>query len=53
MTAPNQSTQPARIADLVIYNGKIATQDDKRSFVTALRGGPGDLDSRLGGIAGF
>jgi predicted amidohydrolase YtcJ len=33
MTAP---IQPSRIADLVIYNGKIATQDDKRSFVTAL-----------------
>jgi predicted amidohydrolase YtcJ len=33
MSAPNQ---PVRIADLVIYNGKIATQDERRSFVTAL-----------------
>ncbi|MCC8392228.1 amidohydrolase [Paraburkholderia sp. MMS20-SJTR3] len=30
------SDQPQRIADLVIYNGKIATQDERRSFVTAL-----------------
>ncbi|QBR01928.1 amidohydrolase [Paraburkholderia pallida] len=33
MSAP---IEPARIADLVIYNGKIATQDEQRSFVTAL-----------------
>ena len=33
MSAPDQ---PARVADLVIYNGKIATQDERRSFVTAL-----------------
>ena len=32
----NGPAEPARIADLVIYNGKIATQDDRRSFVTAL-----------------
>jgi predicted amidohydrolase YtcJ len=24
------------MAEVVIYNGKITTQDDKRSFVTAL-----------------
>ena len=40
MTAP---IQPARIADLVIYNGKIATQDDKRSFVTALAVAKGEI----------
>ncbi|WP_321880365.1 amidohydrolase [Paraburkholderia bannensis] len=28
--------EPRRIADLVIYNGKIATQDERRSFSTAL-----------------
>ncbi|MEM5329250.1 amidohydrolase [Paraburkholderia sp. JHI2823] len=30
------SERPRRIADLVIYNGKIATQDERRSFATAL-----------------
>ncbi|WP_170297565.1 amidohydrolase family protein, partial [Burkholderia latens] len=30
------ATQPARSADLVVFNGKIATQDDQRSFVSAL-----------------
>src|ERR1700759_4916475 len=40
MSAPNQS---ARIADLVIYNGKIATQDDRRSFVTALAIAKGEI----------
>ncbi|CAB3771424.1 amidohydrolase [Burkholderia puraquae] len=29
-------TQSAESADLIVYNGKIATQDDTRSFVTAL-----------------
>ncbi|WP_341319605.1 hypothetical protein WN982_26915 [Paraburkholderia sp. IMGN_8] len=33
MKAP---VQPARVADLVIYNGRIVTQDGQRSFVTAL-----------------
>jgi predicted amidohydrolase YtcJ len=28
--------QSARTADLIVFNGKIATQDDRRSFVTAL-----------------
>ncbi|QCP53649.1 amidohydrolase [Trinickia violacea] len=28
--------ESARTAELVVYNGKIATQDDQRSFVTAL-----------------
>ncbi|KAG8153788.1 amidohydrolase [Burkholderia catarinensis] len=32
----HKATEPVRMADLVVYNGKIATQDDKRSFVTAL-----------------
>src|SRR5258706_2937509 len=40
MTAP---IQPARIAELVIYNGKIATQDDRRSFVTALAIAQGEI----------
>ena len=40
MTAP---MQPARIADLVIYNGKIATQDDTRSFVPALATAQGEI----------
>jgi predicted amidohydrolase YtcJ len=40
MSAP---IQPSRIADLVIYNGKIATQDDKRSFVTALAIAKGEI----------
>ena len=40
MSAPNQS---ARTADLVIYNGKIATQDHKRSFVTALAVAKGEI----------
>jgi predicted amidohydrolase YtcJ len=40
MTTP---MQPARIADLVIYNGKIATQDDTRSFVTALASAQGEI----------
>ncbi|RKU02066.1 amidohydrolase [Burkholderia sp. Nafp2/4-1b] len=31
-----RATQPARSADLVVFNGKIATQDDQRSFVSAL-----------------
>ncbi|ETP61551.1 amidohydrolase [Burkholderia dolosa PC543] len=30
------TTEAARSADLVVFNGKIATQDDRRSFVTAL-----------------
>jgi predicted amidohydrolase YtcJ len=30
------ATEPARSADLVVFNGKIATQDDQRSFVSAL-----------------
>ncbi|MEK2607415.1 amidohydrolase [Burkholderia arboris] len=30
------ATEPARSADLVVFNGKIATQDDRRSFVSAL-----------------
>ncbi|MGU7782100.1 amidohydrolase [Burkholderia sp. PU8-34] len=32
----HDTVEPARTADLVVYNGKITTQDDKRSFVTAL-----------------
>ncbi|WP_431822993.1 amidohydrolase [Burkholderia sp. F1] len=32
----HETTEPARMADLVVHNGKIATQDDRRSFVTAL-----------------
>ncbi|MGU7772623.1 amidohydrolase [Burkholderia sp. MR1-5-21] len=32
----HDTAEPARTADLVVYNGKIATQDDRRSFVTAL-----------------
>ncbi|MCI3974933.1 MULTISPECIES: amidohydrolase [Burkholderia] len=30
------ATEPARAADLVVFNGKIATQDEQRSFVSAL-----------------
>ncbi len=33
MTAP---TPAAASADAIFFNGKIATQDEKRSFVTAL-----------------
>ncbi|MEM5329615.1 amidohydrolase [Paraburkholderia sp. JHI2823] len=40
MSAPDQ---PARIADLVIYNGKIATQDERRSFVAALAVADGNI----------
>ncbi|WP_186149844.1 amidohydrolase [Burkholderia gladioli] len=40
MGAPDQ---PARIADLVIFNGKIATQDERRSFVTALASAGGKI----------
>src|ERR1700744_4765512 len=35
--------QPRRFAELVVYNGKIATQDDKRSFVTALAIAQGEI----------
>lgn len=31
-----RATQSAEAADLIVYNGKIATQDDARSFVSAL-----------------
>ncbi|VWC61126.1 amidohydrolase [Burkholderia contaminans] len=31
-----RATEPARAADLVVFNGKIATQDEQRSFVSAL-----------------
>ncbi|WP_175919842.1 amidohydrolase [Burkholderia pyrrocinia] len=31
-----RATESAEAADLIVYNGKIATQDAKRSFVTAL-----------------
>lgn len=31
-----RATESAEVADLIVYNGKIATQDAKRSFVTAL-----------------
>ncbi|RQR45843.1 amidohydrolase [Burkholderia sp. Bp9140] len=31
-----RATQSAESADLIVYNGKIATQDDTQSFVTAL-----------------
>ncbi|MDF0505583.1 amidohydrolase, partial [Burkholderia cenocepacia] len=31
-----RATEPARSADLVVFNGKIATQDERRSFVRAL-----------------
>ncbi len=31
-----RATQCAESADLIVYNGKIATQDDTQSFVTAL-----------------
>ncbi|WP_241021123.1 amidohydrolase [Burkholderia sp. Ac-20344] len=31
-----RATQSAESADLIVYNGKIATQDDRQSFVTAL-----------------
>ncbi|MBM2654992.1 amidohydrolase [Burkholderia diffusa] len=31
-----KATEPAESADLIVYNGKIATQDDRQSFVTAL-----------------
>ncbi|KVE24392.1 amidohydrolase [Burkholderia singularis] len=31
-----KATQSAEAADLIVWNGKIATQDDRRSFVTAL-----------------
>lgn len=31
-----RATEPARSADLVVFNGKIATQDEQRSFVRAL-----------------
>ncbi|WP_278651122.1 amidohydrolase [Burkholderia lata] len=30
------ATESAESADLIVYNGKIATQDDRQSFVTAL-----------------
>ena len=31
-----KATQSAESADLIVFNGKIATQDDRQSFVTAL-----------------
>ena len=31
-----KATQSAQSADLIVFNGKIATQDDRQSFVTAL-----------------
>ncbi|HDR8860344.1 TPA: amidohydrolase [Burkholderia territorii] len=31
-----ETTASAEAADLIVYNGKIATQDERRSFVTAL-----------------
>ena len=32
----NAQTDAAAFADTLFFNGKIATQDDKRSFVTAI-----------------